>query len=417
MRLHADTLIGTYNDGDSILSWPDSITAGSLFSAAGAGKPVFKTSIVNGHAVARFTAAQGLYNATNPINIAFPYTAFFVLDSTSAGNRALGARSSSNLFVGPYSSFWSFFSGGGSIIAGPAVVSSKFVIAAIGMNSSNHSFYVNNTTVYEATAGGTAIGTLALGVDIAPGTDSFVGDIAEVLIYNAELNAANRLGATLYLADRYAIRVPGDPPANAGAIGTVVGASRVRYFNSAVAPGENYLTADSGGRLHHVDAGSAGVFNAGISKSPTEGSLSAPSLVMDRAQVFSVRWPVVSGSANTFSIKVKQPGCSTLPPRIVAKADASLGVNSDVVGTAAVGTGWLTIGPISVTPSVSGVIEVQLESRADCDFPALCYWDSISVTPAVTATDFAYWKEEAPVLNFGGNPGQPVGEAAFSFVL
>lgn len=154
----------------------------------------------------------------------------------------------------------------------------------------------------------------------------------------------------------------------------------------------------------------------GVTRNTVEGSPDAPALSMDRANIFPVRWPVLASVANTFSIKVKQPVAGTLRPRIYARADASLGVAADVEAVAAAGTGWLTIGPISVTPSASGVLQVILENRTDA-IPATCYWDGIATTPAVPTNTFAFWKDGAPVFNFGGEPTSAGSASAFSFVI
>lgn len=108
-----------------------------------------------------------------------------------------------------------------------------------------------------------------------------------------------------------------------------------------------------------------------------EGS-PTPCLRVDKSVVYKVYWPVVSG-ARTLSIDVKQAINVSPRPRVTIKANLDIGVAADVTGSAGSSAVFTTIGPLSVTPSSSGVLEVWLENLYDGgDYPA--YWDNLVVT-------------------------------------
>lgn len=112
----------------------------------------------------------------------------------------------------------------------------------------------------------------------------------------------------------------------------------------------------------------------------TEGDPSQPSLRMDARGVWRFRWVVESG-ARTASINVKQAANASPRPTLVIKANPSIGVNSDVTGTAGSGTGWVTIGPVNAAPTSDGVLWVELRNNYDAQYQgAPCYWDHVVVT-------------------------------------
>lgn len=63
------------------------------------------------------------------------------------------------------------------------------------------------------------------------------------------------------------------------------------------------------------------------------------------------------------SIMVKQVENLTPYPTLTAKANPSIGVASDVVGTAPAGAGWKKIGPITVVATGPGVVWVELRNN------------------------------------------------------
>lgn len=113
-------------------------------------------------------------------------------------------------------------------------------------------------------------------------------------------------------------------------------------------------------------------------KDTSEGNPSQPSLRLDKKGKWRFRWVVASGT-RTISIDVKQAVNVDPRPTLVVKANPSIGVNSDVTGTAGSSTGWVTIGPVTAEPTSDGVLWVELRVNLDYQYGP-CYWDNISTT-------------------------------------
>lgn len=106
----------------------------------------------------------------------------------------------------------------------------------------------------------------------------------------------------------------------------------------------------------------------------TSGS---PCLQMTRSARFRFRWRVDSGT-RTISVQVRKfiDNCT---PRFIVKANPAIGVSADQELSPSAGTGWQTLGPITITPSSNGVVEVIL--TVDGKFSGLdVRWDDLDCT-------------------------------------
>ena len=110
-----------------------------------------------------------------------------------------------------------------------------------------------------------------------------------------------------------------------------------------------------------------------------EGNPSPPSLRLNVRGTYRFRWTVAAGS-RSISIDVKQAVNVSPRPRVTVLANPDIGVNADVQGSAASGAGWVTIGPIAVTPSSAGALWVILEALYDGQSGIPSYWDHIVTT-------------------------------------
>jgi hypothetical protein len=114
-------------------------------------------------------------------------------------------------------------------------------------------------------------------------------------------------------------------------------------------------------------------------KDTSEGN-PQPSLRMDAVGFWRFRWSVTSG-ARTIQIDCKQVLNGAPYPTLVVKANASIGVNADVVGTAGTGAGWKTIGPITANPTSAGALWVELRNNMDAQSGmGKCYFDNLVTT-------------------------------------
>lgn len=91
----------------------------------------------------------------------------------------------------------------------------------------------------------------------------------------------------------------------------------------------------------------------------TQGDPATPCIRLDNQGRFRFRWKMASGT-RTISINVKQAINISPRPTLIVKANPDIGINSDQSATAGAGTGWVTIGPITVNPSSDGAVWVEV---------------------------------------------------------
>jgi hypothetical protein len=130
--------------------------------------------------------------------------------------------------------------------------------------------------------------------------------------------------------------------------------------------------------LRKINIGSVVTLNVGVRVDAVEGTPTPPCLAMDQTAQFRMLWPVKQGS-RSITISVKQAVNQSPRPRITVKANPALGVNSDVSESAGSGTGWVTVGPLTVNTTGEGVLEVMLEPLYNASY-APCYWDNVITT-------------------------------------
>ena len=112
----------------------------------------------------------------------------------------------------------------------------------------------------------------------------------------------------------------------------------------------------------------------------TDGFPTPPSLRLDSLGKWRFRWGFSAGT-RTISVSVKQVVNQSPRPSMIIKNNPSIGVASDVVTVAPSGAGWVTIGPTTITPTVTGAVWVELWNNLDSQFAATpCFWDNINTT-------------------------------------
>lgn len=103
----------------------------------------------------------------------------------------------------------------------------------------------------------------------------------------------------------------------------------------------------------------------GASKNSTEGYSNDACLQLDYPGFWRFRWVVKSGT-RTITISTKQNSTGSFRPSMVIKANPSIGVTQDISGSAPNGVGWVTIGPLTVTPTTPGPLWVELHNNQTC---------------------------------------------------
>jgi hypothetical protein len=120
-------------------------------------------------------------------------------------------------------------------------------------------------------------------------------------------------------------------------------------------------------------------FTFGAYRENSDGSPAVPCLGLKYPGTYSFAWGVEAGT-RMLAVNVKQAGSFSSPPTMTIKANTALGLNSDVVGTAARSASWVTIGPVTAVAGSNGVFIVQLVSNATAENAAPCLWDHIVTT-------------------------------------
>jgi len=116
----------------------------------------------------------------------------------------------------------------------------------------------------------------------------------------------------------------------------------------------------------------------GAGRSNTEGNPATPSLQLRYPSVFKFRWAVRAGT-RSIQVNVKQAINTSPRPQLIVRANPAIGVASDQSATAGSGTGWIVVGPVTVSPTTAGVLHVELVSNSTSESEAGCFFDHIVV--------------------------------------
>jgi hypothetical protein len=203
-----------FSTAGAIGSWSDKSPGGNhATQGAGTQQPVVVLNQFNGRPVVRFDGAND-YLATG--NVSVPTTtvhAFIVADTTDTNGKLLDYQrgpGNTNLL------YLAFFNGTGVINHGarfdgaggnraanaPGVWSAGTpgIISTLVRSDNSASLRVNGGTPHNIAAAGTALGTMnnpfVIGVQeiVAPTSNPFAGDVAEIIIFDTELTGDEQIG-------------------------------------------------------------------------------------------------------------------------------------------------------------------------------------------------------------------------------
>lgn len=215
-------------NGDAVAQWNDQSTiANNASQGTAANRPIYNTNVINGYPVLRYAGNQFVSAASAP-GIAPTNSFFFFLvfkqSSFTAGGTADGAgtyildrtTATNNLtsfkIVNTDKYFLQKRNDDGSGIGGPvsttSATTSSFVLVDFYRNfGSAYGIFLNGKA--DATSGddsGNLTGpTLRVGRHTSTANGGLNGDLAEIIVYNTNLSAANRTRIESYLAIKYGI--------------------------------------------------------------------------------------------------------------------------------------------------------------------------------------------------------------------
>lgn len=197
----------TGSDGDAVGTWPDSDDSANDATQATAGaKPSLQTAELNGHSVVRFdggdklTPASGVVDATQTIFFVAKNTGTTthnVIIATGSGADGLGVMSQvqSSGKWGVYDTTPRYADSG---------ISSTFVVASLVRDGTNNKFYLDGVADGVVTqSAGNVFSEHHIGNDQYG--DGLIGDLAELIIININLDATDRAAVEAYLAAKYGL--------------------------------------------------------------------------------------------------------------------------------------------------------------------------------------------------------------------
>ena len=199
--LKADSLV--LDDNDTVTFWADS--SGNGNNAANTGTPKYKTNIVNGKPVVRFTPANSdgiVVNGGTDIGVSQPNTWFFVVSETSKPAQCvLKWQVAGQIVYMDTSGFIHAYAG--SDAADNVDFSGAFHIITVIFSSSTVTLYVDgNLRINAAASGGQSVGNVAMMWDGA--STYWQGDVAEYMLYDSDLSS-DRVQVEGYLNQEYQI--------------------------------------------------------------------------------------------------------------------------------------------------------------------------------------------------------------------
>lgn len=194
------------NDGDTIATWSDA--SGNGRHATSAAGPTYKANIINGLPVARFNGSNQYLATTTTPSLAQPNTVFVVgkLSNAWTGD---GAMFDSTTALGQFFEIYPLDTKAYQMYAGFGVnsattkTSKAFRIFEVTFAGASSSVIVDGATVVTGNSGSSGIAGLRIG---SRGNNSkwLNGDIAEIMVFNANVSSSNRALIRAYLYQKYA---------------------------------------------------------------------------------------------------------------------------------------------------------------------------------------------------------------------
>lgn len=217
--LKADAITGL-SDGNAVTTWSDSSGQGNDATQAVAGsKPLYKTNIINGNPVVRFDGTDDSLNLGDVAAFDFGTNNFsiFMVGKNTTNLPGFFAKDTdtgdgNGLYIQRQADKFSYWNGSAYITITMDSEYHLFGIVRSGTGANQLELRLDGGS---ATTG-TDARTLSNASNATIGAFSNLmfplnGDIAEVIIYDSALSAADRQRIEWYLAQKYAISGPTNP--------------------------------------------------------------------------------------------------------------------------------------------------------------------------------------------------------------
>jgi hypothetical protein len=351
-------------NGTTVYTWKNQYAAGigNAVQAVAGSRPTFTTGGQNGKPYINFSTKFLRFAhaaKSQPITIC---AAMQPLGTFGGANPACFFASLTGgtfYMAGSNAAMFTRLSAGTTVTGTVAIGTAAAHIYTAEFNSPNSKTWVDATA--DLTAANTNTnGVTNLCVGDLDGTLVATGDmnLYELIIYNKVLPTFERIQLEDYLATKYAISGPLVVPSGKD---TVSAASRVVGWLRFININNDY-------------------YQVGVRKETTEGNPLTPCLAIDQPGRWRFRWAFEAGT-RAMTIMTKQVSNVTgKRPRVIVKANPQFGLNADVVADAGSGAGWVTIGPLIITPASDGATWVELWNMDTDTFKSPAYFDHAVVT-------------------------------------
>jgi hypothetical protein len=203
-------------DGATVVTWNDSSGNGNNFTNAG--NPIFKTNIVNGKPVVRYSPPS-TYHQSAAVSIApSQFTVLIVAAVSSIGAQGVfydtgQAGATSFYFLNNSGTFYQgFFTAPATPVTATepgGLAVGVWNVLATDWNGTNIHIWRNGTlknTTGATTRANTGTSN-TIGISLTSAFGSYSGDIAEVLVYDSSLSATDRVNVENYLGAKYGITI------------------------------------------------------------------------------------------------------------------------------------------------------------------------------------------------------------------
>lgn len=199
-------------DGDPVGFWYDrSGNGNNVIQTSGTNKPVYKTNIKNGKSILRFNGLTTWLNNTTISTINQPLTLIAVKKRSSSNPHTYGQYFGSTFNVciikdSSNAGYYDYMYSGVSLPDAGANSVDNFVSIVAIFNGASSSFQLNNRTTATGNAGAGALTRIDVGGSSLTNTsETFCGDIAELIAYPFALSGTNIINIQLYLNAKWGI--------------------------------------------------------------------------------------------------------------------------------------------------------------------------------------------------------------------
>lgn len=212
----ADDLTGVLNDADPVSTWTDQSGAGRNLTQAGGSRPIYKASILNGHAVIRFDGSDDRLHYTA---VAAPdVKGYCIVAKDLTGGDANGdvislepGQPFEMLGYSTSTGHWAVYGTQTFGVADTGIASTTQAVLTVVYTDATHAdVYVNgpNTNSFDPPAyfSGT-ITYLTVGGNDNGGTSNMKCEVAELCTFNQVLGAGDRASLHSYMGTKYGITI------------------------------------------------------------------------------------------------------------------------------------------------------------------------------------------------------------------